>query len=266
MELLPELEAILTGYTGEWHGEFETGQGNAPVARAPRPMVDAKKVSCLSSPNRNDILKKIGTNDPRAVLEAACQRAAEMLNNTIAELTRIKARVTAGDPIGWPLINDTLAWSMQNRMLMRVEDRATWTGTGRRNAGLVIRWLTNIRNTIAGGGLTFVCLDGSKNCGPTGTDACCSPQTRALAIPGRMTVFLCIEFWRPSIPHTPQENLDFQAQTIIHEVSHIYYNTLDSGLGPGRATCINQFVADANGAKIHPSFVGQCRGAGPGNP
>jgi hypothetical protein len=75
-----------------------------------------------------------------------------------------------------------------------------------------------------------------------------------------------MEFWKPSIPHTPQENLDFQAQTIIHEVSHIYYDTLDNGLGPGRAECINQFIADANGVKIHPSFVGQCRGAGPGNP
>jgi len=264
--LLPELEAILNGYSGEWQGEFEAGPGKAPVARAPKPMVDAKKITCLRSPNRAAILKKIGTNDPQAVLEAACQRAVAMLNNTINELTRIKASVTAGDPIGWPLINDTLAWSMQNRMLMRVQDRATWTGTGRRNAGLIIRWLTNIRNTIAGGELFFDCLFTAKICGNLGNEVCCDPGTRALSRPGRMQVFLCMEFWQPTIAHTPEENLDYQAQTIIHEVSHIFYDTEDKGLGPGRAECISQFVADANGSKIHPSFIGQCRGAGPGNP
>ena len=70
-----------------------------------------------------------------------------------ADPTIIRERVIAGDPPAFPLISDALGWSLQTRMLMRVDDAAAWTGSGPRTAEQIIRWLTNIRKTIAGGEL-----------------------------------------------------------------------------------------------------------------
>ena len=88
-----------------------------------RKMVDPKKVSCLTSPYRDAILRRIGVSDPLTVIEAASHRAVAMLSNTISEMTRIKERVKAGDPLAFPLLSDILAWSLKTRMLMKVEDR-----------------------------------------------------------------------------------------------------------------------------------------------
>jgi hypothetical protein len=257
----PATEAALITATGTQPGASPV----TPTAPAPsRPMVDSRKVSCLTSPYRDAIFRTIGTNDPVAVLEAACQRAVAMLSNTIAELTHIKTRIAAGDPIAWPLLSDILAWSLKTRMLMRVEDRSAWTGSGTRNAGLIIRWLTNIRNLIAGRDLWYTCL---------GDTAICTGRVWAwvwsqdFPAPDKNfhRIHLCLPFWHPGGPDATT-NTEYQAQIIIHETSHIYYNTSDQGMGPGRAECIAQFISDANNSPIRPGFIGQCGAAEPSAP
>jgi hypothetical protein len=153
----------------EWEvaplGQRETQR---PAARYR--MVDPAKVSCAKLNRSLPIFKAIGTKDPIGVLEAVSQRAVAMIDNTIAEMNRIRERVRAGEPLAWPLIDDLLAWSLKTRMLMRINDPKAWTGKGtakdRRTAGLIIRWLSNIRKIIAGGHLWYTCL-ASSHCGPS---------------------------------------------------------------------------------------------------
>ena len=207
-------------------------------------MVDPAKVDCERLDRGLPIFRAIGTTEPVSVLEAACQRAVAMLDTTIAELSHIRERVRAGEPPAFPLIGDLLGWSLQTRMLMRVGDASAWTGGGPRTAEQIIRWLTNIRQTIAGGELRYVCLSSR-----------CKTNSRALSFRGRLEIHLCRLFWR--------SHLEFQAQTIINRVSHIYYDTKVTGRGPGSAYCIAQFIADANGSPIRPEDIGRC---GPGAP
>ena len=75
-------------------------------------------------------------------------------------------------------------------------------------------------------------------------------------------IHFCLPFWNPG-GSDAATNLEYQAQIIIHETSHIYYNTEDKGMGPGRAECIAQFVSDANNSPIRPGFIGQCGTANP---
>jgi hypothetical protein len=220
------------------------------------PIVKASAVSCAGRDRKLPIFKAIGTEDPVAVLDAVCRRAVAMLDNTIAEMTRIRTRVAAGDPVAYPLVADLLAWSLENRMLMRVRDRAAWTGRGPRTAEQIVRWLGNVRKTITGGYLKFTCLAATN----------CDPTTWAWVFTGRYRVFLCRRFWHPKPGVDAATHLEFQAQTIIHEVSHIYYVTEDRGRGPGHAECISQFVADANGSQIDPDFARFCGTAGPARP
>src|SRR5690349_2278401 len=216
-------------------------------------MVDPTKVDCAKLNRGLPIFRAIGTTDPVGVLEAVCRRAVEMLDDTIAELTRIRERVRAGEAPGFPLIGDLLGWLLQTRMLMRANERTAWTGTGPRTAGQIIRWLANIRNTIANGQLSYTCL--ASSC-----DA--DPKMWAFSFPNRLIIGLCRLFWRPKREITAATHLEFQAQTIIHEVAHIYYDLpIESGRGPGVAECISQFVADFNQSPIDPDFVGRC---GPG--
>jgi hypothetical protein len=214
-------EGAFDGDTGEYeefsNEEFDESSEERDVGRAGSGgtgrMVDPAKVDCERLDRNLPIFRAIGTTDPVSVLEAVCQRAVAMLDNTIAELTRISDRVRAGEPPAFPLIGDLLGWSLQTRMLMRADAAAAWTGSGPRTANQIIRWLTNIRRPNRG------------------TDAA--------------------------------THLEFQAQTIINRVSHIYYGTAKTGRGPGSAYCINQFVADANGSPIRPEDIGRC---GPGSP
>ena len=240
-------EALLAGEIGESEGEYaEFGELGASR------MVDPAKVDCAKLNRSLPIFRAIGTTDPVGVLEVVCRRAVAMLDNTIAELTRIRARVHAGEPPAFPLIGDLLGWSLQTRMLMRAGDPMAWTGTGPRTADQILRWLTNIRKTIASGDLWYTCL--ASLCDP-------HPRRWAFVFLGHFRIHLCRRFWRPETDAAT--HLEFQAQTIIHEVSHIYYDTEDSGRGPGDAECIAQFIADANGSPIDQEFVGVCGPRGP---
>jgi hypothetical protein len=261
-ELLPEFESINNNeYSQELYPEMEfellPEVTNTPGTGQAR-IVDPKKVSCANTNRSYPIFKAIGTTDPVGVLESICQRAVAMMTNTITELTRIRGRIIAGDPIGSPLLSDQLAWSLQNRMLMKVEDRAAWTGKGTRNAGLIIRWLTRIRDLIASGDLWFTCLDSNG----------CNPTTWAWVFAASATgvnhhrIHLCRRFWQPKKGVSAATHFEYQAQTIIHEVSHIYYDTEDRGMGPGAAECISQFIAEANNSPIDPDFATRCGSSG----
>ena len=225
-------------------------------------MVDPAKVSCANYNPKFPIFKAIGTNDPVGVLESASQRAVAMLGAAIVELQSIQKRVIAGEPPAWPVISDHIGWSLENRMRMKVSDPKTWTGKGPRTASQAIRWLSNIRKIIAGRSLRFTCLDPAKDCGSTRTEQCCGPNTWALAIPGRYRIYLCRRFWNPKSGVDAKTHAEFQAQTIIHEASHIYYSTVDEGRGQGRAECISQFVADVSGSPLDADYISQCGGQG----
>jgi hypothetical protein len=218
-------------------------------------MVDPKKVSCLTSPYKEAIFKKIGTSDPAAVLNAISNRAVEMLTNTIDELTRIKTRVRAGDSIDYNLISKNLAFGLRYMLLMKVKERDAWLGNGTRNAGLIIRWLSNIRNRIASKDLWFTCLDTAAGI--------CKPTTWAYVYPGRFRIHLCQRFWIASSNVNAARHFEYQAQTLIHEVSHMYYNTKHEGMGPGVAECLAQFIANSNNSPVEPIWVGACGVANP---
>lgn len=272
--LLPQYETLLNDLEyqeNQEYQEFPEMSWEAPVPLPPPPpanrMVNPAKVSCLSSPYRDAILRRIGTNDPAGVLERAVQRAVALLTRAIDDMTEAKRRITAGatPAAAMAAINPVMAWSLRTRMLMHVDERVAWTGTGRRNAGLIIRWLSNIRKIFASGQMNFTCLwngMGGTDCFlPAGTP-CCTNGIWAWSSADRMRIDLCLQFWQPG-GGDPATDLDFQAQTLIHEGSHIYYNTEDSGMGPGHAECISQFVADMSNSPIDINFIGVCGGARP---
>ena len=251
----------------EWEDEYELLSEftfEAPVAAPPaKTFVDPKKVTCANTNRTYPIFRAIGTKDPVGSLEAICKRAVEMMTNTISELTRVKGRVSAGDPIGFPLLGDLFAWSLEHRMKMKVNDRAAWTGTGPRNAEIIIRWLTRIRDLIAGRELWFTCLE-SAGCNST-TWAWVFTNNSANRALGRNMhrIHLCRRFWQPKPGVSAATHFEFQAQTIIHEASHIYYDTEDQGRGPGAAECISQFIAETNNSPLDPDFIKRCGGPSP---
>jgi hypothetical protein len=52
---------------------------------------------------------------------------------------------------------------------------------------------------------------------------------------------------------------EFQAQTIIHEASHLTHCTEDkTGRTIGVAECLAQFVAATNGSPLDPRFTDRC--------
>lgn len=244
------------------HPEFEAEWQGFPQSRFEREFEEpvapkmVRHVDCSQLDRRLPIFRALGTTDPVGVLEIVCQRAVAMLDNVIGEMQRIRGRVAAGETPVPPLVSEILQWSLQTRMLMRSADPRAWTGRGPRTAGQIIRWLANIRKELAGGGLHYVCLN----------DAICNrfgPETWAVSQPGREFIILCRSFWRAKPGRSAADHAEFQAQTLIHEVSHVYYDTADQGRGPGHAECISQFVADANGGPIDPDFAGFCGGIPP---
>jgi hypothetical protein len=256
LELIPELEKILNREFESFYpeGEFETGTlRKAPVA-VQKPMVDPNRVDCAKYNRTYPIFKAIGTTDPVGALEKIAQRAVTMLDSTISELKRVRARIQAGDPIGWPLLGDTFALSLRKRMRIDIDKRLVWTGEGPGRVGLVIRWLSRIRNRIAGGELWYTCL--ASGC-DSGTWAFIQP-------PHFFRIHLCRAFWKPKQGVSAADHFEFQAQTLIHEVSHSYYNQTQAsdrpGTGPGVSECISQFVAETNNSPIDKDFINRCGG------
>lgn len=259
-ELLPELEAILENYARGYRHKYEVSGGVLSPSGgmvAPKPMVDPNKVSCAKTNRSWPIFKALGTTDPVGALEKIAHRAVEMLDNTISELKRIQGRIQAGDPIAWPLLGDTFALSLRKRMNIKIEDRASWTGEGPGKVGLVIRWLSNIRNRIASGELWYTCLASVAS-------GCDSFTWAFIQPPHFFRINLCRLFWKAQKKISPSDHFEFQAQVLIHEVSHSYYNQTPVsdgfGRGPGISECIRQFVADTNNSPIDKDFINRCGG------
>ena len=184
-----------------------------------------------------------------------------MLDSTIAELKRVTERVKAGDPIGWPLMNDTFALSLGKRMRIKVNDRNAWTGNGPGKVGLVIRWLSNIRKIIAGGHIWYTCLSSECSTGDWAWVYNSENAENKRLKRNFYRIHLCSRFWKAKAGVNAADHFEFQAQTIIHEASHIYYNTSDDpGRGAGVAECVAQFIAETNDSPIDKDFIKRCGG------
>jgi hypothetical protein len=202
-----------------------------------------------------------GVTDPVGVLSKAVARALEMLDHTIGELVKARNAVCAGATPARPLLRDiTLDW-LRNRVGVCIDDIRVWTaGTFvNRSVAEVIRRLVRVRNLIGSNGLRYSC------CSPL-----CKPDFWAFVIvddaadnclPGtpQMLVRLCRAFWERALGVDPKDHAEFQAQTIIHEASHLTHCTEDRrGHTIGVAECLAQFVAATNGSPLDPFLETLC--------
>jgi hypothetical protein len=198
-----------------------------------------------------------GVADPTAVLTRAVARALEMLDNTIGELTNARARVCAGDPPAWPIIGDITAHWLRNRLSVCIDDIGVWTaGTFvNRSVAEVIRRLARVRNLIASNGMLYIC--NGRECEPG--DWAFVFVNRDCVGTNASAIRLCRAFWVPEPGVDAATHAEFQAQTIIHEASHLYHCTSDArGRTIGVAECLAQFVAETNGSPVDPDFAARC--------
>ena len=100
------------------------------------------------------IFTAIGTDDPVSVIRDANERAVELLDRAIGDLELSRNRILAGEPIAFPTVSDNTAASLRVRMLLDPTDAAVWTGTKRGTVFFIVRWLKNIRKTLAEGDLS----------------------------------------------------------------------------------------------------------------
>src|SRR5262245_6388316 len=267
-ELLAELEEEFEDDAAEL--ELLTPGGPNPrkcddrgiPAREPRRAFG--KVACTQSSAH-------GVADPIGVLKKARERALDMLDNTIDELVNARRAVCAGATPAPPLLGDiTICW-LKNGLGVNTDDIRVWTaGTFEpiRSVAEVIRRLVRVRNLIGSSGLRYSC-----------TGALCAPNPAWWAyttpydaagncLPGTplMLIRLCRPFWiagtlTNGTPVRADVHAEFQAQTIIHEASHLTHCTGDlRGRTIGAAECLAQFVAATNGSWLDPRFVDLCVG------
>jgi hypothetical protein len=258
-------------------GELEDLINGSVGAATTVQMVNPKRVACRNFGKQLLQFLPKGATDPVAALEMIVQHAVEMLTDTIDELNRIQQAVAsrppdqARDQIGWPLVGDRFGQSLAQRMNIKVEDPNSWRGDGPGKVGLVKRWLTNIRDMFGKGGLMYTCIDTSADCTDTvwaWVPTAAHPDVIAKGKSELFHIHLCTHFWVPRKAQpprfpavTPTEHFEYQARVLIHEGSHIYYNTADKrGTGPGVAECISQFVAETNNSPVDPKFVKRCGG------
>jgi hypothetical protein len=254
-QLLPEFEAILN----EYEAAFEAQPLMWDVIV--KPMVDPKKVSCANYNKTYPIFKAIGTTDPVGALEKIVQRAVTMLDKTIAALIKATERINAGDAIDKSLPNNTFGLSLAKRMHIKVNDPAAWTGNGPGKVGLVIRWLSNIRKIMAGGHIWYTCLSSDCSVGDWAWVYNSANAENKRLKRNFFRIHLCSRFWKPKTGVPVADHFEFQAQTIIHEASHIYYNTSDdAGRGAGVAECVAQFIAETNSSPLDQDFIKRCGG------
>jgi hypothetical protein len=224
-ELELDLEPSLAA-AGRW--TWELGEVTAP------------RVSCDRLPRTYPIFRAMRTSDPRAVLQTAEDRAVEMLNGVISELSRIQGQVRGGAIPAPPVFSALVAASMRARLRLNAADPRVWTRRGPGTAEIVIRWYNNLRKIATG--VRYICL------GPD-----CEGQDWAYTFPTTQTrtIFLCRPFWGASP--------DNRALTIIHELAHLYYGLVERGGGAGNVNCLEQFVADFHGVTVLPPFMRACR-------
>jgi hypothetical protein len=227
-------------------------------------------------------------SNPLSVLSKARMRAVEMLNNTINELINARRAVCAGATPAWPLLGDaTLCW-LNRGLSVNTDNIRVWSAHSFepiRSVAEVIRRLIRVRNLIASSGLRYSCT--SPDCEPgdwafvTARD-----QVTGECLPGTplMLIRLCRNFWVPGVIRDknghcirdargvckkvpPKIHADFQAQTIIHEASHLTHcNHKEIGHTIALPECLAQFVAATNGSWLDSDFVTNCIGTKPCRP
>jgi hypothetical protein len=190
-----------------------------------------------------------------------------MLDNTISELVNARRAVCAGATPAWPLLGDiTLEW-LKNRLGVCIDDIRVWTaGTfENRSVAEVIRRLVRVRNLIGSNGLRYSC--GSSRCKPEFWAFTIVQDAAGNCLPGtpQMLIRLCENFWVPGVdtqnkPINPALHAEFQAQTIIHEASHLTHCNAPERVGHtiGVAECLAQFVAATNGSPLDDRFLKSC--------
>lgn len=263
-----ELGQTVVARTGDEHVKWSLGEPQPTPRVCENRRIPPKDPIRVLTPNRVSCASTVfGVTDPVGVVRAAVARALEMLDNTIGELVNARSRVCQGETPGWPLLGDiTLCW-LKNALSVNIDDIRVWTaGTFvNRSVAEVIRRLMRVRNLIASNGIRYVCggrcdpADPASGCVPGDWAFVCIPRPcPAGTVPA--IVHLCRNFWVAA--GDPKDHAEFQAQTIIHEASHLYHCTSDlRGSTIGVAECLAQFVAATNNSPIDPAFSSRCIGA-----
>jgi Lysine-specific metallo-endopeptidase len=212
-----------------------------------------KKVACTQH--------NTGVKDPFAVLQKAVTRAIEMLDKTIDKLVNARSAVCGGatpvsqlDQITRCLLKDGLSVNIDN---IRVWTAGSYAKM--RSVAEVIRRLVVARNLIGSNNLRYSCS--SPDCDPDDWAFVRAHDDTGNCLPGTplMLIRLCRRFWEPR-GVDPKIHAEFQAQTIIHEASHLTHCTEDPNRGQtiGTAECVAQFVAATNDSPIDADFVRRC--------
>jgi hypothetical protein len=207
------------------------------------------------------------TDDPFGVISRAVTRAIEMLDNTIDELTNARNAVCQGATPAWPLLGDITLCLLKNGLSINTDDIKAWTANAfvNRSVAEVIRRLVRVRNLIGSNGIRYSCS--SPDCKPNDWAFVIVRDSSGQCLPGtpQMLVRLCRQFWVPKRGVDPKVHAEFQAQTIIHEASHLthcnpHHSKIKSSRTIGGAECLTQFVAATNGSPIDPDFAKDCIG------
>jgi hypothetical protein len=222
----------------------------------------ARKVACTQQ-------TAFDITDPFGALSRAVARAVTMLDETIGNLVNARNAVCAGKTPARPLLGKLgdIYWDwLRNRMGVCIDDIRVWTAGTFVNGSVaeVIRRLVRVRNLIASNSLRYSCS--SPRCEPKFWAFVIVRNSAGNCLPGtpQMLIRLCRAFWCPAIrddgkPVPPEVHAEFQAQTIIHEASHLTHCTEDlRGHTIGVAECLAQFVAATNGSPIDPNFTARC--------
>lgn len=203
-------------------------------------------------------------SDPAGVISRAVARAVKMLDHTIGELVNARTAICSGAE---PLLSEiTLDW-LRNRLGVCIGDVRVWTAGPFENRSVaeVIRRLMRVRNLIGSNLLRYVCA--GPLCESDWWAYVFALDDKGECLPGTpsMLVRLCKNFWVPakdpitSKPTDAAVHAEFQAQTIIHEVSHLTHcNKIERGSTIAVPECLAQFVAATNGSPLDPLFGRSC--------
>ena len=221
--------------------------------------------------NRVDCTSPVfGVADPEGVIRKAAARAIEMVENTIGELVRARRAICDGKLSAWPILGDVTARWLKFCLSVPIDDIRAWTAGPFSNLSVaeVIRRLIRVRNLLASNELRYTCLPGSCGTRDPGDWAfVCLPHDCEKTTPATI-IHLCKCFWLPGDRYNgkPGEKFDaathaeFQAQTLLHESSHLTHCTrdFDRTRTIGGPECLAQFVAATNNSPIDPCFMHFC--------
>jgi hypothetical protein len=209
----------------------------------------------------------LGRSDHGAVIAAAVARAIAMLERTIGLLETARANVCSGAPHG---LDQLTTWWMTSRLGVCVDQTHVWTDGTFVNLSVaeVIRRLIRVRNVLAKNEILYVC-NPAPFCGVT-----CDKDLWAWVCVATFVdngdcvnttsadvIRLCPRFWTPrsNDPQELKDHAEFQAQTLIHEVSHLTHCTRDvRGHSIGVAECLTQLVAITNDSPVECMFANRC--------